>query len=167
MEKLTLIISSVALISSLIALYYSSKLRKLRQIFSPDRQTDNLEEVITSITDKLKEFKSDHQSLAEKVEDQRLILETTFQYSSVVRFDSGGTDGGNLSFVFALLDGHQSGMIVTSLHGRERNRIYCKAVVEGVSQTQLSDEEQEALIQALTRNGTNKLPKQKSRKVNN
>lgn len=167
MDNLALIIASVAVVLSLLALYFSGKLRKLRQIFGPDHQSDNLEEVITSITDKLKEFKTDHQALAEQVQQQGLKLETTFQYSSVIRFDSGGTDGGNLSFALALLDGHQSGMIVTSLHGREHNRIYCKAIVEGVSQTQLSEEEQEALIQALTRNGTNKLPKQKSRKVNN
>lgn len=167
MDNLALIISGLAIIISLIALYYSSKLRRLRQVFSPESQSDNLEEVITSITEKLKEFKSDHQALAEQVTQQGLKLETTFQYSSVIRFDSGGTDGGNLSFALALLDGHQTGMIVTSLHGREHNRIYCKAIVEGVSQTQLSDEEQEALIQALTGNGTNKLPKQKTRKVNN
>ena len=61
----------------------------------------------------------------------------------------------------ALLNGQQTGMIITSLHGRENNRIYCKAIKEGQSVQPLNEEEQQALIEALT--GTQK-PKPKSSK---
>ena len=36
------------------------------------------------------------------------------------------------------------------MHGRDHNRIYCKAVTEGQPQQALNDEEQQALIEALT-----------------
>jgi hypothetical protein len=119
-------------------------------MFSPESQPDNLEEVITSITDKLQHLHTSHSSLEKIVEQNGQTLETAFRYSSVVRFNSGSNDGGNLSFALALLDGQQTGLIMTSLHGREHNRIYCKAVKEGQPVQPLNDEEQQALIEALT-----------------
>ncbi len=147
-----LVIAVLAFAASLVALVLTGKLRRLKKIFGADEQPDNLEEVITSITEALKKIKADHNQLVDLVSQQGETLQTAFQYSHVVRFDSGGSDGGNLSFAMALLDGQQSGLIITSLHGREHNRIYCKAIVDGASVNQLSEEEQEALIAALTRN---------------
>lgn len=164
LELIALIVGALALVTSITALVFSGKLKRLRQMFDQEHQPDNLEEIITSITDALKKIKSDHNQLAEVVAKNGATLETAFQYSSVVRFDSGGSDGGNLSFALALLDSRQTGFIVTSLHGREHNRIYCKAIIEGASQAQLSEEEQEALIQALTRGSEDKIKKEKAKK---
>lgn len=150
LEIVSLVVGVIALGVSIVALVFSLKLKRWRKMFDPEHQPDNLEEVITSITDKLKKLNSDHTALAETVSQIETTLQTAFQYSSVIRFDSGSSDGGNLSFAAALLDGHQTGMIITSLHGREHNRIYCKAIKQGESLQPLNDEEQEALIQALT-----------------
>lgn len=147
---IALIISGITLALSITALIMSLKLRKWRAIFQPEAQPDNLEEVITSITEKLKKLHTDHSSLENIVTLNGEILQTAFRYSSVVRFNSGSNDGGNLSFVLALLDGQQTGLIMTSMHGRDHNRIYCKAVTEGQPQQPLNDEEQQALIEALT-----------------
>ncbi|HMQ01968.1 MAG TPA: DUF4446 family protein [Candidatus Doudnabacteria bacterium] len=150
LEIISLVIAVLAFAGSIVALVFSNKLRQLRQLLGPEQQPDNLEEVLTSLTEKLKSLKTDHNQLVELVGKQGATLETAFQYSAVVRFDSGGSDGGNLSFALALLDGQQNGFIITSLHGREHNRIYCKPILNGASQVQLSEEEQEALITALT-----------------
>ncbi len=147
---IALIISGITLALSITALVMSLKLRKWRAIFQPEAQPDNLEEVITSITEKLKKLHTDQTSLENIVTQNGEILQTAFRYSSVVRFNSGSNDGGNLSFVLALLDGQQTGLIMTSMHGRDHNRIYCKAVTEGQPQQPLNDEEQQALIEALT-----------------
>ncbi len=161
LQIVTIIISASALIVSVTALLFSMKLKKWRKLFDSENQPDNLEEVITSITTLLKKHGQDHTKLAAVVESIEQTLQTTFQYSSVVRFDSLSNDGGNLSFTVALLNGQQTGMIITSLHGRENNRIYCKAIKEGQSVQPLNEEEQQALIEALT--GTQK-PKPKSSK---
>lgn len=147
---IALIISGITLALSISALVMSLKLRKWRALFQPEAQPDNLEEVITSITEKLKKLHTDQTSLENIVTQNGEILQTAFRYSSVVRFNSGSNDGGNLSFVLALLDGQQTGLIMTSMHGRDHNRIYCKAVTEGQPQQPLNDEEQQALIEALT-----------------
>lgn len=158
LQIVTIVISALALTISVTALLFSMKLKKWRRLFDSENQPDNLEEIITSITTLLKKQGQDHVKLSSVVENIEQTLQTTFQYSSVVRFDSLSNDGGNLSFTVALLNGQQTGMIITSLHGRENNRIYCKAIKEGQSIQPLNEEEQQALIEALT--GTQK-PKTK------
>lgn len=147
---ISIIIATLALSIAVVALAFSMKLKKWRKIFDPEHQPDNLEEVLTSITNMVKKHSNDHATLAQTVSEIETTLQTAFRYSSVIRFDSLSNDGGNLSFAIALLNGQQTGMIITSLHGRENNRIYCKAIKEGQSMQPLNDEEQEALMEALT-----------------
>lgn len=156
LEIISLTVALLALILGIISIIQSNKVRRFRQLFREEEQPDNLEEIISSIAEMLKKLRSDHANLATIVERQGTTLQTAFQFSSVIRFDSGSSDGGNLSFAVALLDGNQNGFIITSLHGREHNRIYCKPIKQGVSTSQLSEEEQEALIEALTKSQTEK-----------
>ncbi len=147
---IALIASIIALISGVVGVIAGLKVKKWRSIFGAENQPDNLEEVLTSITQKLQQMNSHQTSLEQLVRQNGATLETAFQYSSVIRFNSGSNDGGNLSFALALLDGKQTGLIITSLHGREHNRIYCKAITNGQPQQQLNEEEQQALIEAVT-----------------
>lgn len=147
---IALIASIVALIAGIAGVMAGFKVRKWRAMFDSDSQPDNLEEVLTSITEKLQMLNSNQTSLEKIVRQNGETLQTAFQYSSVVRFNSGSNDGGNLSFALAILDGQQTGLVITSLHGREHNRIYCKAITQGQPMQPLNEEEQQALIQAVT-----------------
>ena len=69
----------------------------------------------------------------------------------LVRFNPFEDTGGNQSFALALLDGRGDGFIVSSLHARAGTRLYAKAVAGGASETALSEEESEALRQALAK----------------
>ncbi len=68
-----------------------------------------------------------------------------FQKLGMVRFNPFGEVGGDQSFSIALLDGRGNGFVVTSLYGREGNRVYAKPIENGQSKYQLSDEEKEAI----------------------
>jgi hypothetical protein len=57
--------------------------------------------------------------------------------------------GGNNSFSLVLLDGNKNGIIITSLHTRERTRVYLKEVVSGKPKIELSDDEGKALKESL------------------
>lgn len=70
---------------------------------------------------------------------------SALQRVGVVRFTAFADTGGQQSFVVALLDAQSSGLLISSLHSRQQTRIYMKQVTEGRSDTQLSDEENEAL----------------------
>jgi len=73
----------------------------------------------------------------------------TIQKVGMVRFDALKHVGGALSFAVALLDGRDDGVILTSIYSLEECRTYAKRIVGGKCEQPLSDEEQQALREAL------------------
>lgn len=67
------------------------------------------------------------------------------------RFNPFKDTGGDQSFVLALVDKEDTGVVISSLHTRTGTRWYAKKVVKGKgSEYELSDEEQKALKSART-----------------
>lgn len=71
------------------------------------------------------------------------------QKVGLVRFNPFRETGGDHSFSLALLNAKNTGIILTSLHTRERTRVYIKAVKKGKSEYEFSQEEKKALSKAL------------------
>jgi len=71
------------------------------------------------------------------------------QKVGIIRFNPFKETGGDHSFSLALLDGKDSGIIVTCLHTRERTRVYMKGIKKGKSELELSSEEKKALEKAI------------------
>lgn len=66
----------------------------------------------------------------------------------LVRYNAFRDTGSDLSFSLALLNRDLDGAVITSIFGRDENRIYGKPVREGQSGHQLSEEEHAALQEA-------------------
>lgn len=139
-----------SLILSTAAVFFSYQARFWKRIFSSDNEPENLEEIVQLIAEKLSRLKSSQKQTAQELEQLTQTMRSAIRYTALKRFDSQADDGGNLSFTLALLNGNQTGNIITSLHGRQHNRIYCKQIIEGQPIHQLSQEEQDVLIDALT-----------------
>lgn len=96
-----------------------------------------------------------HQVIREldQVEARTSVLERdlkrAFSRVGLVRYNPFEDTGGNQSFALALLDEHGDGFVVSSLHTRNLTRIYAKGVKGGHSDAGVSDEEAEALRQAM------------------
>lgn len=73
------------------------------------------------------------------------LSKSDLQKVGLVKFNPFNETGGDHSFSLALLDGNKNGIIVTSLHTRERTRLYAKEVLLGKAKLELSKEEQKAL----------------------
>lgn len=71
------------------------------------------------------------------------------QKVAIERFNPFDEMGGDYSFSLALLDGDDTGFIITGLHTRERTRVYIKDVKRGKVKMELSKEERKALDKAL------------------
>lgn len=76
------------------------------------------------------------------------VLPHTIQGYGVVRYQAFSGIGGDQSFSLALVDEAGSGLMLTSLHGRDETRLYAKPLVQWRSSYSLSAEEQQALGQA-------------------
>jgi hypothetical protein len=110
----------------------------------------------------LEELLSSHMARVEKVDSRLTALDGDYknlsvanslasQKISIVRFNPFGDTGGDQSFSLAVLDAHDSGYVLTSIHGRQGTRVYVKPVDFGKSKYTLSAEEQQALSQAIKR----------------
>ena len=70
------------------------------------------------------------------------------RHLAVIRYDAFQDTGGQLSWSMALLDDNGSGVVLSSIQGRNEARTYAKNVSDWSSETQLSPEEQEAISTA-------------------
>ena len=80
---------------------------------------------------------------------QEASMRETVRHVGLLRYDAFEDVGGRLSFSCALLDDHGTGVVLTSINGRQETRVYAKPVTAGASSYNLSSEEQEAIRQAL------------------
>ena len=112
----------------------------------------DLEEVLGNLIKKLEGQETDLKKNFEEISRLNQIAERSFQKIGVVRFNPFKDVGGDQSFSIALLDLNNNGFVITSLYGREGNRIYAKPINNGKSEYSLSEEEIEAIEKAKGQN---------------
>ncbi len=98
-------------------------------------------EYINTVKD-LKDLKKDF-------EEFKKISKFDIQKVGLIKYNSFKEAGGDNSFSLTLLDGNKNGIIITSLHARERTRLYIKDVISGKVNIKLSNEEEKSLKKAL------------------
>lgn len=74
------------------------------------------------------------------------------QKMGIVRFNAFEDTGSDLSYAIALLDSKDNGIVLSSIFGRNESRSYAKPVVSGQSSYFLTEEEKQALEQAMKKN---------------
>jgi len=92
-----------------------------------------------------------HSDIEELFRKSRLLEEEGLlhvQKVGLIRFNPFREMGGDHSFSLALLDGKDTGVVVTGLHTRDRTRVYMKAIKAGKCEFELSEEEKKALTKA-------------------
>jgi len=89
------------------------------------------------------------QQLQQQMQALQATLVNCTQKCSIVRYDAYGDVSGQQSFSLAMLDGNNTGVIITALYGRHDTRCFGKTIDSGHAIQTLSDEETEALAQAL------------------
>lgn len=110
--------------------------------------TKDLKSVLEKIL--VREVDND-KSLSELIKKVGLLEEDGklhVQKVGLIRFNPFKELGGDHSFCLAILDGEDSGVVITSLHARDRTRVYMKAIKKGKSETEFSEEEKKALAKA-------------------
>jgi hypothetical protein len=113
---------------------------------SPEKKLQMAVEAHTKAIQRLE--KAVHQlALGEKKLGE--LAEGAVRHVGIVRFDAFEDMGGQLSFAAAFLDGHGDGVVITSINGRQDTRCYAKGIRNGTSVHHLSDEERQAIREAL------------------
>ena len=90
----------------------------------------------------------DPRALRQEVAALKAESAQAMRHVAVVRYDAFTDTGGQLSWSMALLDDSGSGVVLTSIQGRNDSRSYAKNVAGWSSETQLSPEEEDAISHA-------------------
>lgn len=151
LQTITLALAVTALLLSLWCAYNSWSLNRLKRTFFTGRNGENLESVLSGLASGLKTLKDEQLVTQRHLSQLHDALGFAVQRVGLVRFNPFAGGGGNFSFSLALLDAHNNGVVITSMHGREQNRIYSKNIINGKSETQFTEEEQQAINLANTK----------------
>jgi len=124
---------------------FLSSFRKLTKDVSDKNLKDLLEDVLKKIDLTNKE----NQKITEKISEMEEKDFFHLQKVGLVRYNPFSDTGGDQSFVLAVLDGNDNGVVITSLHSREQTRVYTKPVENGKEAGfEFSKEEIEAIVRA-------------------
>jgi len=123
---------------------------------APRRRRDHAQrplapgDVLVAHDSAIEKMREGIRTLANEQARQENGLRTSIRRVGLVRYDAFEDMAGHLSFSAALLDDDGSGIVITSINGRQDTRCYAKPVEAGASEFNLSHEEEEAIGQALS-----------------
>ena len=142
----------VILLIAVVALWLRvRRLGRRLDVLTQGSDEGSLEAVLGQHLDRVRRVARD----VDEVSSRTALIERDLRRSlgrvGLVRYNPFDDTGGNQSFALAILDAGGDGFVVNSLHARAGTRVYAKAIVQGRSDVALSDEESEALRQALAR----------------
>lgn len=131
-----------------------AKLNKKYKKFMTGASGENLESQVIARFADIDNLKEDTKKINDELAKVKENLMITYQKVGVVKYDAFREMGGKLSFVLALLDKNNNGVLLNSVHSsREGCYTYLKEIIKGESFLELSEDERKALDQAL--NSTN------------
>ncbi len=141
------LIMYVIIISLFMNVSYLKK--RYRKMMTGVEDGANLERMLMGHIDEVKEVASRMVRVEEENKVIRELVNKSLHKVGIVRFCAFEDIGSDLSYAVAMLDENNTGIVLSSIFGREESRSYAKPIVQGASTYSLTDEEKEALQKAI------------------
>ena len=145
---LVLIALGLGLLGVVFAIFATGGRRRSREPGGPIRLDDALRGVLDGQSRKIDRLEQAVRTLNKTDKQQQGLIEGSVRHVALLRYDAFEDVGGRLSFSCAMLDDHGTGVVLTSINGRQETRVYAKPITDGCSTYNLSSEEEEAIRQA-------------------
>lgn len=128
-----------------------SKIKKLRQRYEKfmEKEDVNLEELLVQYTKKLNVLLQNEKEMQSSIEHMEGIVKDCVQKVGVVRYQAIPNMGADLSYTVALLNEENDGVVFNGIYGRDGCYTYAKPIKDGKSTYNLSEEEEQAINQAI------------------
>lgn len=146
--------SALCLISIIILIITLCKLKKLRRrvdALTRGKDTESMEDIILNFFERIEALEQGEQTTRSDLKDIKDNLKITYQKKGLVKYDAFREMSGDLSYSLALLDKENNGVLISSMYSREGCYTYAKDIANGESKINLSEEEAEALKQAVAK----------------
>ena len=142
-------ISLILLILIIIQMNQLSKLKKKYLKFMGEKEVKSFEDKIERIFEENKYLKDLSEDNKKEIRKINKDMELSYNRVGIVKYDAFKQMGGNLSFSLCLLNERKDGIILNSVHSTEGCYTYVKEIKSGICDLELSNEEKEALIEAV------------------
>jgi len=139
----------ILIICMIIYIIQMSKLKKRYKIFMQGKNAKSLEDTLVYRLEQIDELIEANASNERNIDLIFKKMKDCFQKIGLVKYDAFNEMGGKLSFSLCMLNEKDSGYIINAMHTREGCYTYVKEIIDGHSIIQLSEEEEQALSQAL------------------
>ena len=139
----------ILLILVIIQMFQLNELKKKYQKFMSGKDGESLEKQIEKIFEDNRyvlEISDNNNKEIRTINKER---EFCFNKVGIVKYDAFKQMGGMLSFSIALLNEKDNGFIINSVHSTEGCYTYIKEIKAGICEIDLSNEEKDALFQAM------------------
>lgn len=142
----SLALGIILLILILILIIRVSSLNKKSKILFSGKDAKSLEKIIMYQSNELKEMDKEIQELFDISNKVHSLAAKSIHKVGIIRYNPFKDIGGDQSFAIALLDGKNSGVVISSLHTKEGTRVYAKPVISAESKKYpLAEEEKQAI----------------------
>jgi Protein of unknown function (DUF4446) len=147
---------AVALLALIVATVAAVRLRRVRAAQRVVLGSGGRDDLVAHAAELQRAFEALHGRVEEVADrlDERMRhaedrLDGAIAYRALVRYDAYGELSGHQSTSLALLDAGRNGVVLSSIAHRDTARMYCKKVLAGQGEIELSPEEAEAVRLAL------------------
>lgn len=114
------------------------------------KEAKDLESIMLAQSEEISILDKEIQELFEISNKIHSLGQRSIHKVGIIRFNPFKDIGGDQSFALALLDGKNSGIVLSSLHTREGTRIYSKPIEKGISDKYTLTEEEISAIKIAT-----------------
>ena len=145
------VVCIVNIIVLIIALCKLKKMRRRIDSLSRGKDMESMEDIIINFFDRIEKLEDSAKEMNGDIDWIKEKLKTTYQKTALVKYDAFREMSGALSYSLALLDQENNGVLISSMYSREGCYTYAKAIEKGECKLNLSEEEEEALKQAVAK----------------
>jgi len=136
----------LTLILCILTLLKIWRINKKNKILFSGKDAKSLEGIISEHSGSIKNMDKEIEDLFNISNRVNSLAAKSIHKIGVIRYNPFKDIGGDQSFAIALLDGKNSGLVISSLHTREGTRVYSKPVIVGESKKYpLTEEEKQAI----------------------
>ena len=139
----------ILLILVIISLCKLKILKRRVDSLTRGKDTESMEDIILSYLQRVESLEEGEEITRAALTAIKDNLKITYQKKGLVKYDAFREMSGALSYSLALLDKENNGVLISSMYSREGCYTYAKDIVNGESKINLSEEETEALKQAM------------------
>ncbi|GBE16594.1 hypothetical protein BMS3Abin15_00415 [bacterium BMS3Abin15] len=131
---------------NLFSLFKISRINKKLKSLLAGKNGEDLEAIILNQNKEIKTLDKEIQELFDISNKIHNLSLKGLHKVGVIRFNPFKDVGGDQSFSIALLDGKNSGLVISSLFTREGTRVYAKPIIQGQSKKYpMTEEEKQAV----------------------